>query len=69
MNCEQQFFNNLRVLRVRNGHKQFDVARLLNVNRTTYSGWERSITPPVKQLKKICKHYNVTADQMLTTQL
>jgi transcriptional regulator with XRE-family HTH domain len=50
-----------RIIDIRSdkGHKQTDLAKLLNVGQTTVSAWERSAYPPLDAIDKICNLYNI----------
>ncbi len=46
--------------------KQIDVANILQVKRSTYSLWEREISPiPLKRLIMFCDYFNVSIDYAL----
>lgn len=56
-------FIKLREMRKFNNLKQEDVANILNVERSTYTGWENGKnTIPLKQLIKICNYYKCSID-------
>ena len=56
-------FIKLREIRKLNSLKQEDVANILNVERSTYTGWENGKnTIPLKQLIKICNYYKCSID-------
>lgn len=61
--------NRLRELRLENGYKsQQDLAKVLFVNQTAVSQWERGITIPTAQtLIKLSKMYGVSIDYILGT--
>lgn len=59
--------NRLKELRVEHGYKsQADLARVLHVNQTAVSQWERGVTtpsPPI--LKKLSEMYQVSIEYLL----
>jgi transcriptional regulator with XRE-family HTH domain len=55
----------IREQRVNKGLIQEEVAKALNIPRTTYSKYEKNINPPYKALEKIAKYFGVTADFLL----
>lgn len=58
--------NRLRELRKEKGVSQDDLARLLNINKTTVSNYEsdrRNLS--VENITTLCKYFNVTADYLL----
>lgn len=61
--------NRLKELRLENGYKsQQDLAKVLFVNQTAVSQWERGITIPTPQtLIKLSKIYGVSIDYILGT--
>lgn len=61
--------NRLKELRLENGYKsQQDLAKVLFVNQTAVSQWERGITIPAPQtLIKLSKIYGVSIDYILGT--
>lgn len=61
--------NRLKELRLENGYKsQQDLAKVLFVNQTAVSQWERGITIPTAQtLIKLSKMYGVSIDYILGT--
>ena len=45
---------------------QNDIANILNVDRTTYTGWETGKdTIPIRKLSKFCDYYNVSIDYIM----
>ena len=53
-------------LRTEKGITQFELAKTLNVANTTISSWERNNSEPnFEQLRKIAKHFNVSAGFLL----
>lgn len=58
--------NRLKELRINNNFKQEDLAKLLEMDRTNYSKYERGIKQlGSKTIKKLCKIYNISADYLL----
>lgn len=59
--------NRFKEQRLKAGYKsQNDLAKLLYVNQTAVSQWERGATTPSPQLLlKLCQLYNVSADYLL----
>ena len=58
--------NPFRELRIKNGYSQQEVAKLLHVNQTAVSQWERGVTtPPISILLALCDLYNTTPDLLL----
>ena len=60
------FFERLKELRSYEGYTQKDIAKLLNVKRATYAGWEcgKDIIP-LRQVYKIANAYQVNIDYIL----
>lgn len=53
-------------LRQEKGLKQIEVAKMLNMSKTGYAGWEQGRTEPnINALKKICLIFNISADELL----
>lgn len=60
------FGKRLRNLRKDHGETQIEVARLLNVQRTTIGEYERgNIRPPMDKLKVLADHYGVSVDYLI----
>ncbi len=58
-------FIRLKEIRKENNITQKEVANVLNVERSTYTGWENGKnTIPLKQLIKICNYYKCSIDYM-----
>ncbi|MCJ7843116.1 helix-turn-helix domain-containing protein [Lederbergia sp. NSJ-179] len=56
----------LRDLRVENGYKQVDLAKLLNVTTTAYGYYEQGRNEPsLESIIKIANFYKVSADYLL----
>ncbi|ESR10157.1 helix-turn-helix domain-containing protein [Streptococcus iniae] len=56
----------LKELRNLNGHTQKEVALFLNLNRVTYTNYERGISEPsILTLKKIASFFDVSIDYLL----
>lgn len=53
----------LKDVRLYNGLTQREVANILGVSRSTYSGWENGIdTIPLTRLNDFCNYFNVSLD-------
>lgn len=60
------FGKRLRNLRKDHGETQIEVAKLLNVQRTTIGEYERgNIRPPMDKLKVLADHYDVSVDYLI----
>ncbi|EOZ2853513.1 helix-turn-helix transcriptional regulator [Listeria monocytogenes] len=60
------FRNRLIQLRKQDKKTQGDLAAMLNVDRTTYGGYERgTIVPPYDKIEKIAKYFNVSVDYLM----
>ena len=60
--------NEQRLLDLREDHDlyQKDIARIIGVNRKTYSSWETGFKIiPLKHLNKLCNYYDVSMDYAL----
>jgi transcriptional regulator with XRE-family HTH domain len=55
----------LRDLRKARGITQEEAADALGVPRSTYTKWEKNITPGYTMVKKIANFYEVTVDYLL----
>ena len=59
----------LKELRKENKYTQKQIAELLNISATGYASWEQGLAEPnLTAIKKICKLYNITADELLDIQ-
>ncbi len=56
---------NLKRLRKLNGLTQSDVARALNIDRTTYTYYEKGRTPSLETLKKLTLIFDVSLAELL----
>ena len=57
---------NLRANRERLGLQQLEVAAYLNITSASVSNWEKDANlPDINTLKKLCKLYDVTPDELL----
>ena len=57
----------LRSLRTENNYSQSAVADYLNISRQMYNKYENGLTEPsLKNIKKLCELYNVSADANVT---
>ena len=62
----ETFAENLRRLRKERGYTQAELAKRLNINRTTYTKYETGITEPdFERLKLICEIFNVDYNTIL----
>lgn len=53
----------IKDLRENNYKTQQEMAKLLNVSRSTYAGWENGIDSiPLIKLNDICNYYNISLD-------
>lgn len=59
------FAENLKFLRKRRGKSQVNLAAELEITRTTLSGYERNIQPPLKILIKFADYFNVSLDALI----
>lgn len=58
--------NKIRELREGAGYSQAELAKMLYVNQTAVSQWERGVTTPSKNtLQKLCEIFGVSADYLL----
>ena len=61
-----EFGENLRELRYRKGYTQLEVAKLLNVDRTTYTKYETGVSQPdLDRLKQLCELFEVDYNTIL----
>lgn len=59
------FPQRLRSLREAEGQTQANMARLLNVQRSTYGEYERgAIMPPISKLSVLADHFHVSVDYL-----
>jgi transcriptional regulator with XRE-family HTH domain len=64
------FGNNLRVLRIRNGHTQEDMEKLLGIGKNTWSHYENSKSEPsMACLIQISNFFGVTLDELIVKRL
>ncbi len=56
---------NLKRLRKLNGLTQGDVARTLNIDRTTYTYYEKGRTPSIDTLRKLALIFDVSLQELL----
>lgn len=58
--------NKLIELRKEKGLNQEQLAKILNMSKTGYAGWEQGRTEPnIAAIKKLCAFYEITADELL----
>lgn len=58
-------FKRLKEIRKENKLKQQDIANILNIERSTYTGWENGKnTIPLKHLIKLCNYYKCSVDYL-----
>ena len=56
-------FEQIRILRENKNLKQREIAKALNVERSTYAGWETGRDPiPLRKLNDLCEFHKVTFD-------
>lgn len=61
---------NLKYLRKKSGKSQDELARIFEINRSTWSGYENGNPGmPVSLLKKVSEYFEVSADDLLNTDL
>ncbi len=54
---------NIKSIREENNLKQSDIAKLLGINRTTYTSYEtQRDTIPIYHLNSICNYFNISID-------
>ena len=59
-------FERLKQIRKEKKLTQKDVAKVLNVERSTYTGWENGKdTIPLKKLIKLCNYYKCSIDYIM----
>ena len=54
----------LKILRIRKGLNQDELAKELNVTRNSVSAWERGINPSLDNAKKIADFFEVPIDEI-----
>ena len=54
----------LKILRIRKGLNQDELAKQLNVTRNSVSAWERGIKPSLDNAKKIADFFEVSIDEI-----
>jgi transcriptional regulator with XRE-family HTH domain len=59
------FAENLKFLRKRRKRSQADLARSLELTRTTLSGYEKNVQPPFKVLVRIADYFSVSLDALI----
>lgn len=56
-------FKNIKSLRIQNNLTQEEIATILNVSRTTYTGWELGVdTIPLRKLYSLSNYYKYSID-------
>ena len=66
MRYEVLKFENIRNLRIDNGHTQTEIARYLGISQNTYSQYEIGVLNyPIDVLMKLADFYNVSVDYLL----
>lgn len=63
------FAENLKFLRKRRNKSQVNLASELEITRTTLSGYERNVQPPLKRLIKIADYFSVSLDALIKYKL
>jgi len=62
----KEFGNHLRELRAQKGYTQEQVAKALDINRTTYTKYETGVTQPdLYALKKLCELLEIDYNTIL----
>ena len=57
---------NLRIIRIKNGHSQMDIAEVLNTTQQQYSKYENGQNEiPVRHVITLCKFYGISSDWLL----
>ena len=60
------FGENLRLLRISSGYTQAELARLLNIDRTTLTKYETGVTEPdLVKLEKLCRILKIDYNTLL----
>ena len=63
---KESFTQRLLMLRKQSIKTQEEMASIINVKRTTYSGYERGIiSPPYDKIESIAKYFNVSVDYLM----
>ncbi|MDE7164278.1 MAG: helix-turn-helix domain-containing protein [Clostridiales bacterium] len=61
------FATNLKSLRLSKQMKQYELAKLLNVDKRTISAWENKVCEPsLAMLAKLCEIFDESFDNILT---
>lgn len=60
---------NIKHLRLLHGETQEELGRILNVERNTISNYENGRTPDSVCIERIARHYKVSIDELMTTEL
>lgn len=56
----------LKELRTAYGYSQKQVAEFLLISKNGYASWEQGLAEPnIGYIKKICKLYDITSDELL----
>lgn len=56
-------FERMKMIREDNDFTQNEIANILNVDRSTYAGWETGKdTIPLRKLSKFCDYFNLNID-------
>ncbi|AZV57940.1 helix-turn-helix domain-containing protein [Clostridium sp. AWRP] len=60
------FPNRLKELRLEKGLTQIELSKYLNIDKTTYTHYEKgTIAPDIKTLKSLANYFNVSVDYLL----
>ena len=63
----KEFCEVLKEIRKNSGLSQLQIAKILNVDRTLVSQWERGICEPsINVLRKLCIIFDISADEILS---
>lgn len=57
--------NRLKELRIKKGSSQADIAKYLDIDRTTYTAYESGKSRPVRYMDKLAEYFNVSVDYLL----
>lgn len=67
MDKEMTLGERLKYFRKKNGYRQEDIAKILNIHRTTYTYYESDRTEPdLAKIKVLAELYNIELRELLT---
>ncbi len=62
--------DNLKMIRIRSGISQNELASVMCVSRNQINNYENDISQPsIEMLFKLCQYFNVTMDAIVSTDL